>query len=398
MLCFSRVAHAGVELVQHARLGRAVLGADHGARGADVVERLHDLGAVGEVLLDGAADLARLRVAGEDAAAVGADVDVLAVERQVVLGVAGAERVLVRRRAHGALDDVRRDLRHGGLAVDRGAVRLEHVERVLRVELDAAVLDHVERGLVDLLHVVLREQLELDALADVALVCVCHRGLLVAQKRPDSTAAMMSSNSRASSAGNSGAGEARMPSATARALSSRRGLPAFFQLSIGAGLAELRLPQLAHVRAGVVVEEVVAVEAHLLDEVDGQRLAVDGDAAQQARDHAEHLVGDHELLERHLRHAVEEAGAEAEVRAGHHLQHQAERVLVGRLRVGPFGLGAAPAETGREAPVARHLALHGAQQQGLRDVGEVRAGAHEEGGRPPGVHQPGARARTAGWP
>ncbi len=89
-------------------------------------------------------------------------------------------------------------------------------------------------------------------------------------------------------------------------------------------------------------------------------------------------------------------GAEAEVRAGHHLEHEAERVLVGALRVGLLGLGAAPAETGREAPVARHLALHGAQQQGLRDVGEVRAGAHEERGRAL-RRAPASRPGTASW-
>ena len=104
-----------------------------------------------------------------------------------------------------------------------------------------------------------------------------------------------------------------------------------------------------------------------------------------------------ELLERHLRDAVEQAGAEQEVGAGEQLEHHAERVLVGRLRAGLLGLGAAPAEAGRQAVEARHLALHGAQQQGLGHVGEVGAGAHEERGRPAGVDQPGARGRRAGW-
>jgi hypothetical protein len=170
--------HAGVELVQHARLDGAVLGADHGARGADVVERLHDLGAVLEVFLARRAHLAGGRVAVEDAAAVRADVDVLAVQRQVVLGVAGAERELVRHGAHRLLDGGGRDLRYRRLAIDRGAVGLKDVKGVLRVELDADVLDDVEGGFMDLAHVLGAEKLELDALADVALVCVCHGGSL----------------------------------------------------------------------------------------------------------------------------------------------------------------------------------------------------------------------------
>src|SRR5665647_2223290 len=84
---------------------------------------------------------------------------------------------------------------------------------------------------------------------------------------------------------------------------------------VGAGLAEARLPELAHVRAGVRLEQVVAREADLLDEVDGQRLPLDGDAAHEARDHADPLVGDDQLLERHLLDSVEEAGAEEVYRA-----------------------------------------------------------------------------------
>src|SRR5450756_1295615 len=72
-----------------------------------------------------------------------------------------------------------------------------------------------------------------------------------------------------------------------------RGLPAV----VGAGLAEARLPELAHVRASVRLEEVVALEPHLLDEVHGKVLPVDGDTAHEARDHPEHLVGDDQLLE-----------------------------------------------------------------------------------------------------
>ena len=68
---------------------------------------------------------------------------------------------------------------------------------------------------------------------------------------------------------------------------------------------------------------------------------VDRDALEQTRDHAEGLVGDHQLLEAHLRDAVQQAGAEQEVSAGRELQQQAEGVLVGGLRVRELRLGAA---------------------------------------------------------
>ena len=74
----------------------------------------------------------------------------LAVERQVVLGGAPAERELVRHGGERLLDELAGDLGHGGLAIDRGAVLLEDVEGSLGVEHDADVLDDVEGGLVDL--------------------------------------------------------------------------------------------------------------------------------------------------------------------------------------------------------------------------------------------------------
>ena len=161
---------------------------------------------------------------------------------------------------------------------------------------------------------------------------------------------------------------------------------------VGPGLSEARAPQVAHVPPGVRFEEVVAAEAELLDEVDGQRVTVHGHALEEPGHHAEHLVGDDELLERHLLHAVEEAGAEQEVGAGEELEQQARGVLVGRLRPGLFGLGPTPAEAGRHPVVAGHLRLRGAQQQGFGHVGEVGAGAHEQGRRPARVHDLRPRA------
>ncbi len=111
----------------------------------------------------------------------------LAVERQVVLRGASAQGEGMRRGGKRALDNLARDLGDRGLAIDRRAVCLEHVEGFLGVEHDADVLDDVERGLVDLPDLVGGEKLELDALADVTTVCVGH-GVLPFGKTQEETA------------------------------------------------------------------------------------------------------------------------------------------------------------------------------------------------------------------
>ena len=73
-----------------------------------------------------------------------------------------------------ARDDVGGDARHRALAVDRAAVRLEHVERALGVEGDADVGEHLEGRLVDAAHVVGGEDVESPAGADEMGVGVAH--------------------------------------------------------------------------------------------------------------------------------------------------------------------------------------------------------------------------------
>ena len=108
------------------------------------------------------------------------------------------------------------------------------------MERDAHALDDVERGFVDLPDVVLREQFELDALADVALVSVGHGRLL--QKRPDSTAAMISVEFAIELRGEfpARAGEDAVGDGPRLVFQTRaaRALPAL----VGPGLAEARLP------------------------------------------------------------------------------------------------------------------------------------------------------------
>ncbi len=129
---------------------------------AEVAERLSqavdDAGRVVHVLLDARPHRA-VGLAHHRGAAVRGEVGVLAVDRQVELRRAAAERERARQRRQRLVHGARRDARHRRLAVDGGAVRLEHVEGALRVEHDAGLGEHVERGLVDALHLGRREDL-----------------------------------------------------------------------------------------------------------------------------------------------------------------------------------------------------------------------------------------------
>ena len=110
-------AHAGVELVQHARLDGAVLGRHECRGGGDVVEPLNDLGRRAHVGLGRGAHRAVV-LAHEGGAAVRGDVGVLAVERQVERRRAAAEREAVGQGGQGALDELGRQLGDGRLVVD----------------------------------------------------------------------------------------------------------------------------------------------------------------------------------------------------------------------------------------------------------------------------------------
>ena len=167
----ARGAHAGVELVQDAALLGRVLRGHEGRGGGEVVEALDDARRLVHVLLDALAHGA-VGLAHHGGAAVGGQVRVLAVERQVELGVAAAEREGARQGRERLLDRARRDARDGRLAVHRRAVGLEHVERPVRVEHGAGLGEHVERGLVDALHLGLAEDLQRPPPPDVASVGV----------------------------------------------------------------------------------------------------------------------------------------------------------------------------------------------------------------------------------
>jgi hypothetical protein len=146
------------------------------------------------------------------------------------------------------------------------------------------------------------------------------------------------------------------------------------------------------VGARVALEEIASVEAHALDEVDGKTLVVDAHATEQARDHAEDLVVEHELFGGVDLGSVEQPASEDEVGAGEELGEHRQRVLPAGLGVGLLGLGAAVAQAGGQPVEGRHLALQDAQQDRLGDGGEVGAGAHVERRGPAGVDD--ARART----
>ena len=89
--------------------------------------------------------------------------------------VATAEGERARQGREGFIDRGGRDARHGRLAIHRGPVRLEDVERPLRVEHHADVGEDLQRGLVDAGDVVVRHDLQRPARARVAALGVrCH--------------------------------------------------------------------------------------------------------------------------------------------------------------------------------------------------------------------------------
>jgi hypothetical protein len=99
---------------------------------------------------------------------------VLAVERQVVGGVAGAQDEAARQRTQGRLDGFGGHLGDGRLVVDRRTVCGQHVEGAARVEHHAHLGEDVERRLVDAAHLVGRDHLEHAMGADAVQVGVAN--------------------------------------------------------------------------------------------------------------------------------------------------------------------------------------------------------------------------------
>ncbi len=148
-----------------------VLRGHEGRGGGEVVEALDDARGVVDVLLDALAHGA-VGLAHPGGAAVGGQVGVLAVDGEVELGLAAAEREGARQGRERLFDGARRDARDGRLAVHDRAVGLEHVERPVRVEHGAGLGEHVEGGLVDALHLGRAEDLQRPPPPDVASVGV----------------------------------------------------------------------------------------------------------------------------------------------------------------------------------------------------------------------------------
>ena len=94
--------------------------------------------------------LAGVRVDDLDALAEVGEADAAVFEHDVVCRVAAAEHDLRGRRAHGVFDDVIGQVRYAALAVDPGAGRREHLERLVVFDEDAGARQHLERGEMDL--------------------------------------------------------------------------------------------------------------------------------------------------------------------------------------------------------------------------------------------------------
>jgi len=101
---------------------------------------------------------------------------VLPVQREVELGGASAEGEVGGQGREGVGHRGRRNAGDRRPPVHDGAVGLEHVEGALRVEHDADIGEHVERCLVDALHVLRGEHPQRAAGADEAALCVSGHG------------------------------------------------------------------------------------------------------------------------------------------------------------------------------------------------------------------------------
>ena len=93
-------------------------------------------------------------------AADGREIDVVAADDEIALGVARVHLDGSRRQAQELADDLAAYLDHAGLAVDLGAVLLEDVERLLAHELETQLLEHAEGRVLDPLQPLLVQNLE----------------------------------------------------------------------------------------------------------------------------------------------------------------------------------------------------------------------------------------------
>ena len=147
--------------MQAARLSGFVLGRDRRPVKRNRVEVIGGPGNVGHVLQRRAAALARHHVEHLDAAAVRAEIGMLAVERQIECRIARGQRVRRRRLLQRCFDDVAGNLGDARVAVNRRAVGLQDVQRLLAGEAHADGFNHVERGGVNLSHILVGEDIEL---------------------------------------------------------------------------------------------------------------------------------------------------------------------------------------------------------------------------------------------
>lgn len=139
----------GFDLVQAARGSGLILGGNGDPMEGNLFQRLGEAGDAGHVLQAGGASLAGVDVEHLHAAAIGADVDMVAVEGQILGGGARRQRIHGRSLLEGVFDEARLGFDDHFGAVNRCAVRLPDVERTRRGEAHADMRDEVQGGVVE---------------------------------------------------------------------------------------------------------------------------------------------------------------------------------------------------------------------------------------------------------
>ena len=132
------------ELVQAAALGRAVLGGDRHPMEGDTLQRIGNAGDIGYILLGCAPAGAGEGVQDLNAAAVGAQEAVVAVQGEIQCGIQRSQGVGRRHQRQVLLHDSAGDFGDHRAAIDRRAVRFQDVERFVRREPHAGAFDDIQ--------------------------------------------------------------------------------------------------------------------------------------------------------------------------------------------------------------------------------------------------------------
>ena len=139
----------GFDLVQATGLDRCILGGDRHPVEGDLLGCIGDTGDVAHIVQAGGPLLAGVDINHLHAAAIRAKIDMVAVQRQILLWIAGGQRVGRRALRQRLFDHVAFDAHDLLLTIHGRAVGFPDLQRTLGRKAHAHVLDDPQRGFVD---------------------------------------------------------------------------------------------------------------------------------------------------------------------------------------------------------------------------------------------------------